>query len=144
MNSAWIVKYSGTDKFHQPWTSHDIALRFLESSVANTDHLRAYSKNRNHDDITNYVAMHKRCNTQKQDKTLNEWFEHEKDEKIKNLKKYFTEVENCIDSGEIDNPMYKDYVAKATDTIYTATNGEVNLLKEMYIDELKSKGEIMQ
>lgn len=127
LNSAWIVKYSGTNKHNEPWTSKDIAIRMLQESVPNTDHILAYSTERNHDDISNYLSMHKGCNCQKADKPFMQWVRENKDERLGYLEQYFKRVQELIDNGEIRNPKYKDYVANATDTIREVTRNKVDI-----------------
>ena len=127
MNSAWIVKYSGKDKRGKDWDSYTIALRFLQSSVANTDHIVAYGINNNHDDISNYMAMHYACNGQKENKPFLQWLYEDKDNRIKYMIDYFDHVDELIRTKKIKKKMYKNYVAYATETIFEASKGELNL-----------------
>lgn len=127
MNSAWIVKYSGKDKHGNDWDSYSIALRFLESSIANTDHIIAYGIDNTHDDITNYISMHKACNTQKENKSFLQWLYEDKANRIKYLTDYFDNVNELIETKKIKKKKYKNYVAYATETIYEASKGQLNL-----------------
>ena len=127
MNSAWIVKYSGKNKMHLDWDSYSIALRFLYSSVANTDHIVAYSLERNNDDITNYMSMHNACNSQKANKTFLHWLHEDKNNRIEYMKNYFNAVNELITSKKIKTKKYKKYVAYATETIYEASKGQVDI-----------------
>ena len=127
MNSAWIVKYSGKDKNSEDWTSHDIALRFLSSSVANTDHILAYDIENNHDDISNYMSMHNACNSHKSNMTFLRWFNEDKSNRLEYMKQYLKDAQALIDSGKITDIKYKHYVAYATQTLYEASKGRVNL-----------------
>ena len=127
MNSAWIVKYSGKNKMHLDWDSYSIALRFLYSSVANTDHIVAYSLERNNDDITNYMSMHNACNSQKANKTFLHWLHEDKDNRIKYMQDYFNAVNELITGKKITTKKYKKYVAYATNTIYEASKGQVDI-----------------
>ena len=127
LNSAWIVKYSGTNKHNEPWESKDIALRMLQESVPNTDHILAYSTERNHDDISNYLAMHKGCNCQKAAKPFMQWVFENKDGRLDSLDRYFKRVQELIDNEELKNPKYKNYVANATDTIREVTHNKVDI-----------------
>ncbi len=125
MNSAWIVKYSGKDKNGQDWKSKDIARRMLEFSVPNTDHILARDIELNHDDISNYMAMHTSCNGQKANKPLMQWIHENKTERIKNLSAYFAKVDELISSKQIDDPRYKDYVENATKLISDISKGKI-------------------
>lgn len=127
IDSAWIVKYSGKNKQHENWTSHDIALRLLEGSIANTDHIIAYDIDNNHNDISNYISMHSNCNSQKGNKPFLEWLNEDKENRINYMKRHFDEVDDLIINGEITDPKYKNYVVNATQTIYEVSNGEVKL-----------------
>ena len=127
MNSAWIVKYSGKNKQNVDWESYDIALRFLYSSVANTDHIIAYDIENNHDDISNYLSMHSACNSQKGNKPFLQWLNEDKKNRIKYLQDYFESVSEIISSKKIKKKKYKDYVANATQTIFEASKGQVKL-----------------
>ena len=129
MNSAWIVKYSGKNKHNEDWKSHDIALRLLEFSVPNTDHILARAIELNHDDINNYMAMHQSCNCQKSAKPFLEWYYEDKENHKKALKSYFDKVGELVDSGELSDERYKGYVANATQLIYSLTDGKVDLQK---------------
>lgn len=125
MNSAWIVKYSGTNKEGLPWDSKEIALRFLASSVANTDHILAYNIEPNHDDITNYMAMHTGCNSEKSNKPFLQWLNENKDARIKYMKQYFTDVDEIISSGKLKKKKYRNYVALATNTVEHVSKGQL-------------------
>ena len=129
MNSAWIVKYSGKNKRNEDWSSYDIALRFLSSSIANTDHIIAYDIESNHDDISNYLAMHSACNSQKGNKPFLQWLYEDKQNRIKYLEDYFDFVNNLIQTKRICKKKYRDYVAYATQTIFEASKGQVKLPK---------------
>ena len=130
LSSAWIVKYSGSDKENKPWNSLDIAQRFLMSSVATTDHILAYTIDPNHNDITNYFGMHSGCNENKQNKTFMHWLHEDKENRIKYMKDYFLGVQNLIDSKKINKPMYKNYVAYATYRIYKLSKDTVKLFDD--------------
>lgn len=130
MNSAWIVKYSGKNKQNEDWTSYQIALRFLESSIANTDHIIAYDLNNNGNDISNYISMHQSCNSQKGNKPFLQWLNEDKENRIKYMKKYFDEVNSLIGSEKLKKKKYKDYVAYATQTIFEASKGELKLFED--------------
>ena len=127
MNSAWIVKYSGKNKHHVDWNSYDIALRFLSSAVASTDHIIAYSIANDRNDISNYMSMHNGCNTQKSNKTFLQWLNEDKQNRIKYMCDYFKTVDDLIKRGKITKKRYKNYVAHATQTIFEATKGELKL-----------------
>ena len=127
MNSAWIVKYSGKNKHNEDWSSYDIALRFLSSSVANTDHIIAYDIEKNHDDISNYLAMHSACNAQKGNKPFLQWLNEDKENRIKYMQDYFESVDSIIEDKKIKKKKYKQYVAYATKTIFEASKGQVKL-----------------
>lgn len=127
IHSAWIVKYSGKNKLGEDWSSYDIALRLLASSVANTDHIRAYSTDPGHDDISNYMSMHTGCNTRKSNKPFLQWYYEDKNLRNKSLKAYFEKADEIISSGELSSPKYRDYVAKATQTISEVSKGKVNI-----------------
>ena len=126
INSAWIVKYSGKHGQNEDWTSLEIAQRFLASSVASTDHILAYSIENNHDDISNYIAMHNACNSRKGDKTFLQWIHEDKKNRINFLNNYFKKVDNLLES-EINERKYKSYVQLVKDTILKTTNGKINL-----------------
>lgn len=129
MNSAWIVKYSGKNKFQEDWNSRDIALRMLCFSVPNTDHILARDIEENHDDLTNYMAMHKSCNEQKSNKSFLEWYYEDKALHQASLEAYFSKADKIISSKEIDDERYDNYVANATQLIYNITQGKVDLRK---------------
>ena len=127
MNSAWIVKYSGKNKFNQDWDSYSIALRFLSSSIANTDHIIAYDIDNNHDDISNYMAMHSACNSQKGNKSFLQWLNEDKTNRIKYMKEYFDDVYDLVTSKKITKKKYKHYVAHATQTVFEASKGQIKI-----------------
>ncbi len=127
LNSAWIVKYSGYNKQGELWSSKDITLRMLSDSVPNTDHIIAYSSPQNHDDISNYMSMHKGCNVQKSNKSFLQWIYENKDLRLKSLQLYFNDVQKVINQGKISDKKYENYVACATKTIKEASNGKINL-----------------
>lgn len=128
MNSAWIVKYSGKNKYNEDWDSYSIALRFLESSVANTDHILAYDIDNNHDDISNYMAMHSACNSQKGNKPFLQWLHEDKYNRIQYMRQYFDEVQELINSRKLTKKKYRHYVAYATGTIEEVSRGQVKLI----------------
>lgn len=130
MNSAWIVKYSGKNKNNQDWDSYNIALRFLQSSISNTDHIIAYNLDNRHDDISNYMAMHSACNSQKSNKSFLQWLNEDKENRIKYMQDYFDQVGDLISSHRITKKKYKNYVAYATQTIFAASKGEVKLFED--------------
>ncbi len=123
-NSAWIVKYSGNNKNGEPWSSHDIALRMLEFSVPNTDHILARDKEAHHDDITNYMPMHSGCNSQKANKSFLHWFNEDRKHREASLNAYFSKVDELISSGQITDERYKHYVADATQFIFELSCGQ--------------------
>lgn len=129
MNSAWIVKYSGKNKYHEDWDSRDIALRLLCFSVPNTDHILARDIEENHDDLTNYMSMHKSCNEQKSNKSFLEWYYEDKNLHQASLEAYFDKADEIISSGQIDDKRYNSYVANATERIYKLSHGKVDLRK---------------
>lgn len=130
MNSAWIVKYSGKNKQNNDWSSAEIALRFLQSSVANTDHIIAYDIDNNNNDISNYISMHQACNSQKSNKSFLHWLNEDKDNRIKYLQKYFSEVDALIKSKNFKKKKYRNYVANATKTIFEASKGQLKLFSD--------------
>lgn len=140
MNSAWIVKYSGKNKYNENWNSYDIALRFLQSSVANTDHILAYDIERNHDDISNYIAMHNACNSRKGNKPFLQWLNEDKANRIKYMHEYFEDCTKLI-KARIKKKKYRNYVAYATQTIFEASKGQVKLYENAYPldDEIKEE-----
>lgn len=127
MGSAWIVKYSGKNKYNEDWNSYSIALRFLSSSIANTDHIIAYDLEKNHDDISNYMSMHSACNARKSNKPFLQWLYEDKDNRIQYMRDYFDNVNDLIQNKKIKSKKYKNYVACATDTIFQASKGQVKL-----------------
>lgn len=127
MNSAWIVKYSGKNKQGLDWNSKDIAARFLFTSVANTDHILAYSIENNHDDISNYMSMHRGCNSKKSNKPFLQWLNEDKDNRIKYMQRYFDYVDKLIKEKTISKKKYRNYVAYATETVFEASKGQVRL-----------------
>lgn len=129
-NSAWIVKYSGKNKKGEDWSSHDIALRMLSFSVPNTDHILARGIELNHDDLSNYMAMHTSCNTQKSSKPFLQWYFEDKKLRSKALTSYFKKADELISSGKISDSRYKNYVANATQLIKEISNGVVNIKVE--------------
>ena len=124
-----IVKYSGKNKFQEDWNSRDIALRMLCFSVPNTDHILARDIEENHDDLTNYMAMHKACNEQKSNKSFLEWYYEDKDLHKSSLEAYFEKTNEIISSKKIDDERYDSYVANATQRIYELSQGKVDLRK---------------
>lgn len=130
MNSAWIVKYSGKNKFNEDWDSYTIATRFLQSSVANTDHILAYATDNTHDDISNYMAMHNACNSQKANKSFLQWLNEDKDNRIKYMQQYFDDCDKVISSKIIGKKKYKNYVAYATQTVFEVSKGQVDIIPQ--------------
>lgn len=127
MNSAWIVKYSGKNKQQEDWSSKEIALRMLSSSVANTDHILAYSLENNHDDISNYMSMHSACNSLKANKPFLEWLYEDKFNRTRYIQRYFDAVDNLIKTRRITKKKYRKYVAYATETIFEASKGQLKI-----------------
>lgn len=127
MDSAWIVKYSGKNKYNEDWDSYSIALRFLSSSIANTDHIIAYDLEKNHDDISNYMSMHSACNSRKSNKPFLQWLNEDRNNRIQYMKNYFDVVNELIKNKKIKSKKYKNYVAYATETVFEASKGQVKL-----------------
>ena len=140
MNSAWIVKYSGKNKMNLDWDSYAIALRFLSSSIANTDHIIAYNIENNHDDITNYMSMHNACNSQKSNKPFLQWLNEDKENRIQYMTDYFLTIDQMIKNRKLTKKKYKNYVAYATKTVYDASKG----LIDIKIDELPKEDNFQQ
>ncbi|MBQ9244738.1 hypothetical protein IJ182_00555 [bacterium] len=136
INSAWIVKYSGKNKYNDDWKSFDIAKRFFSSSVANTDHIIAYGIENNHDDISNYLAMHSACNSQKGNKSFLQWLYEDKANRITHLREYFDVIDDMIKSKRIKKKKYRNYVAHATQTIFEASKGQLKLFGDGEIPPL--------
>ena len=99
----------------------------LSSSVPNIDHIIPYGTERDHDDISNYLAMHNGCNCTKSNKPFMEWYNENPEVRQKSLTAYFDKAEEIISSGAITDPKYKEYVANATQTIQTVSMGQVEL-----------------
>lgn len=143
MNSAWIVKYSGKNKFNEDWDSYSIATRFLQSSVANTDHILAYDIDNNHDDISNYMAMHNACNGQKGNKPFLQWLNEDKANRIKYMQEYFDDCDELISTKRLRKKKYRNYVAYATQTVFEVSKGQVKIeptkrpVERLYPSELK-------
>jgi hypothetical protein len=127
MNSAWIVKYSGKNKMNLDWDSYAIALRFLSSSIANTDHIIAYDIENNHDDITNYMSMHNACNSQKSNKPFLQWLNEDKANRIQYMQDYFLTIDKMVKARKITKKKYKNYVAHATQTVRDASKGLISI-----------------
>ncbi len=127
MNSAWIVKYSGKNKYNEDWDSYTIATRFLQSSIANTDHILAYDIDNTHDDISNYMAMHNACNGQKGNKPFLQWLYEDKENRIKYMQTYMDDCSELIQNKRLRKKKYRNYVAYATDTIWHVSKGEIKL-----------------
>ena len=127
MNSAWIVKYSGKNKFNEDWDSYSIATRFLQSSVANTDHILAYDIDNRHDDVSNYIAMHNACNSQKGNKPFLQWLNEDRENRINYMQEYFDSVNELISTKRISKKKYRNYVAYATQTIWEVSKGQVKI-----------------
>jgi len=127
MNSAWIVKYSGKNKQGNDWNSFEIANRFLASSIANTDHIIAYNLENNHDDISNYLAMHNACNSDKSNKPFIQWLYEDKDNRTKYIKQYFSDVQDLISSKRLKRRKYRKYIPAATETVAMASKGQLSI-----------------
>lgn len=127
MNSAWIVKYSGKNKYGEDWDSYSIATRFLQSSVPDTDHIIAYDIDNTHDDISNYMAMHRACNSQKSNKSFLQWVNEDKANRINYMQTYFDDCNELIQTKRLRKKKYRNYVAYATDTIWLVSKGEIRL-----------------
>jgi len=125
MNSAWIVKYSGKNKYNEDWSSLEIAKRILYSACADTDHILAYDIENNHDDISNYLAMHRGCNSQKSNKPFMQWI-NENRERLKFLQQYFEDADIII-GKRIQKKKYKLYSDYAAETIKRITHGRIDL-----------------
>jgi Cys-tRNA synthase (O-phospho-L-seryl-tRNA:Cys-tRNA synthase) len=130
MNSAWIVKYSGKNKMDEDWDSYSIALRFLSSSIGNTDHILAYAIENNHDDISNYMAMHNACNSQKGSKHFLQWWNEDKENRTKYMQEYFDKADELIKTKKIKKKKYKHYVELAEQTIFDVSQGQLKLFKD--------------
>ncbi len=130
MNSAWIVKYSGKNKMDEDWDSYSIALRFLSSSIGNTDHILAYAIENNHDDISNYMAMHNACNSQKGSKHFLQWWNEDKENRTKYMQDYFDKADELIKTKKIKKKKYRHYVELAEQTIFDVSQGQLKLFKD--------------
>ncbi|MDD3238342.1 MAG: hypothetical protein PHV37_09640 [Candidatus Gastranaerophilales bacterium] len=126
---AWIAKYSGPDAKGKARSSKEIAERFLLHSFTNTDHMLAQDLG-GKDIIPNYIAMHSGCNGEKTNKTFIQWFKEDPENRLQYMNKYFDEVQEALDSGDIDDSRYVDYATEAPETIYKITNGEVDVRKK--------------
>lgn len=127
MNSAWIVKYSGKNKYNEDWDSYSIATRFLQSSISNTDHILAYDIDNRHDDISNYMAMHNACNGQKGNKPFLQWLNEDRENRINYMQQYFDSVNELISTRRIGKKKYRNYVAYATQTVWEVSKGQVKI-----------------
>lgn len=128
---AWIVKYSGRDNNGKKRGSREIAERFLRNSLTSTDHMLAKDpKMGGKNTISNYITMHCGCNSDKTNKTFMEWFNEKPYEREIYIKKYLEEVQAAIDSGELNDPDYKNYIQEACDTIKKLSGGKLNFIIE--------------
>ena len=120
-----LLDYS--KKCKEPEVSRLIASAFLFGSVANTDHFEAVKgENKGLDIITNYLGMHTDCNSKKRHKSPEVWFQ-EDPKRPMYIRKYLNEVQQYINSGEIKDSRYTNYTNQIIDTVYTSTNGNVDL-----------------
>lgn len=135
-NSAWIIKYSGKNKYNQDWQSKEIAERMMLSSIPNVDHILPYNTERGHDDISNYMSMHTGCNTQKSHKPFMQWYNENPQLRQRSLNAYFSKCNQLIEAGKIEDARYKDYVAYATDTIEHVSKGQVSIQLDTKPEEI--------
>ena len=74
--------------------------------------------------------MHQACNSQKSNKSFLHWLNEDKDNRIKYLQKYFSEVDALIKSKNFKKKKYRNYVANATKTIFEASKGQLKLFSD--------------
>lgn len=120
LEGAWIAKYSA-----QTRSPKEIAERFLNLSVGNTDHVIA-SDNDGGFCIPNYIGMHTGCNSDKTNKSFLNWFNEDPQGRQEFIQKHLDEVQNKIEDGTISDPAYKDYIQQVTQTIYDDTKGQLD------------------
>ena len=87
----------------------------------------AYNLEQNHDDISNYMAMHNACNSRKSNKPFLQWLNEDRNNRLDYLQEYFDTVDEQIKTRKLSKKKYRQYVAKATETIYIITRGEIDL-----------------
>ena len=139
MACAWIVKNAGKDKQGKDRSPLELAEKLVGLASTSTDHILARNIELNHDDITNYMAMHKSCNSQKTDKSFNEWFDEDPISRRRYLRLYFTEVKDALERGKIKDKKYRDYIKDCVLNIYNLSNGRVDFRSEFCPETLTTE-----
>ncbi len=127
---AWIVKNAGKDKQGNDRSPLELAEKLVSIASTSTDHILARNIELNHDDITNYMAMHKGCNSEKTDKSFNDWFYEDPVRRKGFLRTYLREVKAALDKGKIKDKKYRDYVKDCVLHIYNLSDGKVDFREE--------------
>ena len=137
---AWIVKNSGKDKQGNDRSALELAEKLVSIASTSTDHVLARNIELNHDDITNYMAMHKGCNSEKTDKSFMEWYNENPHERHIYIRNYLRDVKSAFDNGRIKDKKYKDYIKDCVLNIYKLSKGNVDYRKEFCPEVLEEEG----
>ncbi len=127
---AWVVKNAGKDKQGNDRSPLELAEKLVGIASTSTDHILARNIELNHDDITNYMAMHKGCNSEKTDKSFNDWFYEDPINRKAYLRNYFRDVKAAFERGKIKDKKYRDYVKDCVLHIYSLSAGKVDFRQE--------------
>ncbi|MBR6164028.1 hypothetical protein IKQ26_09120 [bacterium] len=138
---AWIVKNSGKDKQGNDRSALELAEKLVSIASTSTDHVLARNIELNHDDITNYMAMHKGCNSEKTDKSFMEWYNESPHERHIFIRNYLKDVKEALDKGKIKDKKYKDYIKDCVLNIYKLSKGNVDYREEFCPETIKDKSE---
>lgn len=136
---AWIVKNSGKDKQGNDRSPLELAEKLVGIASTSTDHVLARNIELNHDDITNYMAMHKGCNSEKTDKSFMEWYNENPHERHIYIRNYLRDVKDAFDKGKIKDKKYKDYIKDCVLNIYNLSKGNVDFRKEFCPEVLEEE-----
>ncbi len=136
---AWIVKNSGKDKQGNDRSALELAEKLVNTATTSTDHILARNIELNHDDITNYMAMHKGCNSEKTDKSFLEWYNENPQDRHIYIYNYLKDVQKILESGKIKDRKYKDYVKDCVLNMYELSNGIVDFRTEFCPEVLEEE-----
>ena len=74
--------------------------------------------------------MHKGCNSEKTDKSFNEWFDENPQDRRIYIRSYLKDVKSALDKGKIKDKKYRDYIKDCVENIYNLSEGRVDLREE--------------
>ena len=138
---AWVVKNAGKDKQGKDRSPLELAEKLVGIASTSTDHILARNIELNHDDITNYMSMHKGCNSEKTDKSFDDWFYEDPVRRKVYIRNYLRDVKAAFDKGRIKDKKYRDYIKDCVLHIYNLSSGKVDFREEFCPETIKTESQ---